>query len=86
VKTEDELAAILAHEVAHVNHRDGAAPSSARVDPGGEPPGAQAAQKYGGAELNELSRSFRGPSRTRQNASGSAATVARRRAKRMKAP
>ncbi len=61
VKTEDELAAILAHEVAHVNHRDGAAAvQRSRWIQVVSLLGAQAAQKYGGAEMNELVSLFQG--------------------------
>ena len=61
VKTEDELAAILAHEVAHVNHRDGvAAVQRSRWVQVVTLLGTQAAQQYGGAELNELVSLFQG--------------------------
>ena len=61
VKTEDELAAILAHEVAHVNHRDGAAAvERSRWIQVVSLQAAQAARKYGGAELNELVSLFQG--------------------------
>ncbi len=61
VETEDELAAILAHEVAHVNHRDGAAAvERSRWIQVMTLLGKQAARKYGGAELNELVSLFQG--------------------------
>jgi predicted Zn-dependent protease len=61
VKTEDELAAILAHEVARVNHLDGAAAvERSRWIQVMSLLGTQTAQKYGGAELNELVSLFQG--------------------------
>jgi predicted Zn-dependent protease len=61
MKTEDDLAAVLAHEVAHVNHRDGAAAvQRSRWVQVVTLLGTQAAQQYGGAELNELVSLFQG--------------------------
>ncbi|HSR10164.1 MAG TPA: M48 family metalloprotease, partial [Thermodesulfobacteriota bacterium] len=60
-KNEDELAAIVAHEVAHVNHRDGvAAVQRSRWIQVVTLLGSQAAQKYGGADLNQLVSLFQG--------------------------
>jgi predicted Zn-dependent protease len=52
---EEELAAILAHEVAHVNHKDGLASiQHARWVEAVSLMGAEAAQKLGGADLAKL--------------------------------
>lgn len=60
-KNEDELAAILAHEVAHVNHKDGlAAIQSARWAEAVSILGSEAAKKAGGAGLGKLVSLFEG--------------------------
>ena len=60
-RNEDELAAILAHEVAHVNHRDGlAAIQKARWAEAVSILGSEAARKAGGAELTQLVSLFQG--------------------------
>lgn len=60
-KNEDELAAILAHEVAHVSHKDGlAAIQKARWAEALSILGAEATRKLGGAELGKLVSLFEG--------------------------
>jgi beta-barrel assembly-enhancing protease len=60
-RTEDELAAILAHEVAHVNHRDGLASiQKSRWVEAVSILGSEAARKVGGAELTQLVSLFQG--------------------------
>lgn len=61
VRNEDELAAVLAHEVAHVNHRDGlSAIQKARLTEVATLVGTQAAQRYAPAELSQLVGAFEG--------------------------
>ncbi len=61
VKNEDELAAVLAHEVAHVNHKDGlAAIQKSRWVEVVSILGSGAAKKLGGAELGQLVSLFQG--------------------------
>ena len=61
VKNEDELAAILAHEVAHVNHKDGlAAIQKSRWVEVVSILGSGAAKKLGEAELGQLVSLFQG--------------------------
>jgi predicted Zn-dependent protease len=61
IKSEDELAAVLAHEVAHVNHKDGvAAIQSSRWVEAASTLGSEAARKLGGAELAKLVSVFEG--------------------------
>jgi predicted Zn-dependent protease len=58
---EEELAAILAHEVAHVNHKDGLASiQRARWVEAVSLMGGEAAQKLGGADLAKLVSLFQG--------------------------
>jgi predicted Zn-dependent protease len=58
---EEELAAILAHEVAHVNHKDGLSSiQRARWVEAVSLMGAEAAQKLGGADLAKLVSLFQG--------------------------
>lgn len=58
---EEELAAILAHEVAHVNHQDGLASiQQARWAEAASLMGAEATQKFRGAELAKLVSLFQG--------------------------
>ncbi len=60
-KKEDEIAAVLAHEAGHVNHRDGvAAIQRSRWIQVVSLLGSQAARKVGGAELNQLVSLFQG--------------------------
>jgi predicted Zn-dependent protease len=60
-RNEDELAAILAHEVAHVNHRDGLASiQKSRWVEAVSILGSEAARKVGGAELTQLVSLFQG--------------------------
>ena len=61
IKSEDELAAVLAHEVAHVNHKDGvAAIQSSRWMEAASTLGSEAARKLGGAEFTRLVSTFEG--------------------------
>lgn len=61
VRNEDELAAVLAHEVAHINHRDGvSAIQKARLTQVATLIGAQAAQRYTPAQLSQLVGAFEG--------------------------
>ncbi len=61
VRNEDELAAVLAHEVAHINHRDGvSAIQKARLTQVTTLIGAQVAQRYTPAELSQLVGAFEG--------------------------
>jgi len=60
-KNEDELAAVLAHEAAHVNHKDGlAAIQKSRWVEVVSILGSGAARKLGGAELGQLVSLFQG--------------------------
>lgn len=60
-RNEDELAAILAHEVAHVNHRDGInAIKSSRWTSVVTTIGTTAAKEYGSKQLGELVTLFEG--------------------------
>lgn len=60
-KNEEEMAAILAHEVAHVNHRDGIASiSQARWAQVAASLGKDAAKEWGGADLSKLTSLFAG--------------------------
>ena len=61
VANEEELAAVLAHEIAHVNHRDGTkAIKSSRWVEVVTTLGSGLAQKYGPAELAKLTSLFEG--------------------------
>jgi predicted Zn-dependent protease len=61
VKSEDEMAAVLAHEVAHVNHKDGLASiQKARWVEAVSILGSGAAKKLGAAELTQLVSLFAG--------------------------
>lgn len=61
VQSEDELAAVLAHEVAHVNHRDGiSAITKARWTEAVAIIGTEAAKAYGPRELAQLVNIFEG--------------------------
>lgn len=60
-RSEDELAAVLAHEVAHVNHKDGlAAIQKSRWVEVVSILGSGAATKLGGAQLGQLVSLFQG--------------------------
>lgn len=61
VRNEDELAAVLTHEVAHINHRDGvSAIQKARLTQVATLIGSQAAQRYTPAQLSQLVGVFEG--------------------------
>lgn len=61
VTNEDELAAVLAHEIAHVNHRDGIASiKKSRWTEAVTIIGSKAAQNYGPQELSHLTGIFEG--------------------------
>jgi len=61
VRSEDELAAVLAHEVAHINHKDGiAAISSSRWTEALTVIGTQAAKTYGPRDVARLAGIFEG--------------------------
>jgi len=61
VRSEDELAAVLAHEVAHVNHRDGiAAISKSRWSEALTIVGTEAAKTYGSRDVARLADIFEG--------------------------
>jgi predicted Zn-dependent protease len=61
VNSEDEMAAILAHEVAHVNHKDGlAAIQQSRWVEAVSILGTETARRLGGAELTQLVSLFQG--------------------------
>lgn len=61
VRSEDELAAVLAHEVAHVNHRHGiSAITKARWTEALAIIGTEAAKAYGSRELAQLVTIFEG--------------------------
>jgi len=60
-QNEDELAAVLAHEVAHINHRDGvAAIQKARLTGVATLIATEAAQSYSPAEISQLVSLFEG--------------------------
>jgi predicted Zn-dependent protease len=60
-QNEDELAAVLAHEVAHINHRDGvAAIQKARLTGVATLITTEAAQSYSPAEISQLVSLFEG--------------------------
>lgn len=60
-RNEEELAAILSHEVAHVNHKDGLASiQKSRWVEAVTILGSEAARKFGGAELTKLVSLFEG--------------------------
>ena len=61
VRNEDELAAVLAHEIAHVNHRDGiAAIKKSRWTEAVTIIGTSAAREYGPGDLSQLVSIFEG--------------------------
>ena len=61
VQNEDELAAVLAHEVAHINHRDGVSSiQKARLTEVATLIGTEAAQTYAPAQLSQLVGLFEG--------------------------
>ena len=63
VKSEDELAAVLAHEIAHIIHRDGiAAIQSSRWSEALMVIGSNAAREFGPKDTASLSRSLKVPS------------------------
>jgi predicted Zn-dependent protease len=60
-RNEDELAAVLAHEVAHIHHRDGVASiKSARWTEALTVMGAETARSYTPAQVSQLVRIFEG--------------------------
>lgn len=60
-RNEDELAAVLAHEIAHVNHRDGVeAIQKSRWTEAATVIGTEAAKNYGGREVAQLVTLFEG--------------------------
>jgi predicted Zn-dependent protease len=60
-RNEDELAAILAHEIAHVNHKDGvAAIKKSRWVEVATLMGTEATRQFGGADLTQLVSLFEG--------------------------
>ena len=60
-QNEDELAAVLAHEVAHINHRDGvSAIQKARLTGVATLIATEAAQSYSPAEISQLVSLFEG--------------------------
>lgn len=61
VKNEEELAAVLAHEVAHINHRDGVeAISKSRWTEALTIIGSDAASSYSPREITQLTKIFEG--------------------------
>jgi beta-barrel assembly-enhancing protease len=61
VQNEDELAAVLAHEVAHINHRDGVSSiQKARLTEVATLIGTEATQRYAPAQLSQLVGLFEG--------------------------
>ncbi len=61
VKNEDELAAVLAHEVAHISHRDGISSiKKARWTEAATVIGSKAAKEYGSQDLANLVNLFEG--------------------------
>ena len=61
VENEDELAAVLAHEIAHVNHRDGiAAIKKSRWTEAATIIGSSAVKEYGAQDLSKLVSIFEG--------------------------
>ena len=61
VKNEDELAAVLAHEIAHITHRDGiSAIQSSRWTEALTIIGSDAMKQYGSQELSQLVHLFEG--------------------------
>lgn len=61
VRSEDELAAVLAHEVAHVNHRDGVnAIEKSRWTEAVTVIGTEAARTYGSQDVARLANIFEG--------------------------
>ncbi|HOP41768.1 MAG TPA: M48 family metalloprotease [Geobacteraceae bacterium] len=61
VRSEDELAAVLAHEVGHINHRDGiAAISKSRWTEALTIIGTEAAKTYGSEQVARLTTIFEG--------------------------
>lgn len=61
VKSEDELAAVLAHEIAHINHRDGiAAIQSSRWSEAALVIGSNAAKEFGPKDTAKLLSLFEG--------------------------
>ena len=60
-RTEDELAAVLAHEIGHVSHRDGISSiQQARWSSALAAMGVQAAQTYGSSSLTQMVGLFEG--------------------------
>jgi predicted Zn-dependent protease len=61
VENEDELAAVLAHEIAHINHRDGiAAIKNSRWTEAATIIGTTAVKQYGAQDLSKLVSIFEG--------------------------